>query len=252
VQVIEADSTGRRKVPEQRLPSGKRQIFSFHIPGDIPDLQTLHLQVMDHNVGTLVLSKVAFISHETVRAFLRAHLRIADVFWRDTLIDAAIYREWMAGIGRRDAHARIAHLLCELFLRLKAVGLTHGDAYEMPITQAELADLLGLSTVHVNRTLQQLRGSGIISTSREKVVIRNWNKLQEAGEFDRNSVPYAPKPTFFVGKLAAYVGNHTRVNSLSLGGVAVLPCPHQKNTGNMPSNAWNSPRKPKTSTSNPL
>jgi CRP-like cAMP-binding protein len=166
------------------LPSGKRQIFSFHIPGDIPDLQTLHLQVMDHNVGTLVPSKVAFISHETVRAFLRAHLRIADVFWRHTLIDAAIYREWMAGIGRRDAHARIAHLLCELFLRLKAVGLTHGDAYEMPITQAELADSLGLSTVHVNRTLQQLRRSGIISTSREKVVVRNWNKLQEAGEFD--------------------------------------------------------------------
>jgi CRP-like cAMP-binding protein len=166
------------------LPSGKRQIFSFHIPGDIPDLQTLHLQVMDHNLGTLVPSKVAFISHETVRAFLRAHLRIADVFWRDTLIEAAIYREWMAGIGRREAYARIAHLLCELFVRLRAVGLTHGDAYEMPITQTELADSLGLSTVHVNRTLQQLRGSGIISTSRGKVVIRNWNKLQEAGEFD--------------------------------------------------------------------
>jgi CRP-like cAMP-binding protein len=166
------------------LPSGKRQIFSFHIPGDIPDLQTLHLQVMDHNLGTLVPSKVAFISHETVRSFLRAHLRIADVFWRDTLIEAAIYREWMAGIGRREAYARIAHLLCELFVRLRAVGLTHGDAYEMPITQTELADSLGLSTVHVNRTLQQLRGSGIISTSRGKVVIRNWNKLQEAGEFD--------------------------------------------------------------------
>jgi CRP-like cAMP-binding protein len=166
------------------LPSGKRQIFSFHIPGDIPDLQTLHLQVMDHNLGTLVPSKVALISHETVRVFLRAHLRIADVLWRDTLVDAAIYREWMAGIGRRDAHARIAHLLCELFLRLKAVGLTHGDAYEMPITQVELADSLGLSAVHVNRTLQQLRRSGIISTSREKVVVRNWNKLQEAGEFD--------------------------------------------------------------------
>jgi hypothetical protein len=104
------------------LPSGKRQIFSFHIPGDIPDLQTLHLQVMDHNVGTLVLSKVAFISQETVRAFLRAHLRIADVFWRDTLIDAAIYREWMAGIGRRDAHARPLGQL--LHFRLRSAPIT--------------------------------------------------------------------------------------------------------------------------------
>jgi CRP-like cAMP-binding protein len=166
------------------LPSGKRQIFSFQIPGDIPDLQSLHIQVMDHNVGTVVPSKVAFISHETVRAFLRTHPRIADVFWRDTLIEAAIFREWMAGIGRRDAYARIAHLLCELFIRLKAVGLTDGDSYQMPVTQAGLADALGLSTVHVNRTLQQLRASGIISITREKVIIRNWDKLQDAGEFD--------------------------------------------------------------------
>ena len=166
------------------LPSGKRQIFSFQIPGDIPDLQSLHIQTMDHSLGTIVRSKVAFISHETLRAFLRKHPRIADVLWRDTFIDAAIFREWMAGIGRRDAYARIAHLLCELFVRLRVVGRTEGDAYEMPITQAGLADALGLSTVHVNRTLQQLRASAIISITRGKVIIKNWDKLQEAGEFD--------------------------------------------------------------------
>jgi CRP-like cAMP-binding protein len=88
------------------IEGGKRQIFSFHIPGDIPDLQSLHLDIMDHSLGTIVASKVAFIPHEMVRAFIRAHPRIGDVFWRDTLIDAAIFREWMAGLGRREAYAR--------------------------------------------------------------------------------------------------------------------------------------------------
>ncbi|MFL5078333.1 MAG: Crp/Fnr family transcriptional regulator [Microvirga sp.] len=83
------------------MPGGKRQISSFHIPGDIPDLLSLHLEVMDHSLSTVVPSRVAFIPHETIRAFLQAHPRIADVFWRDTLIDAAIFREWIANVGRR-------------------------------------------------------------------------------------------------------------------------------------------------------
>src|SRR5215207_5344104 len=95
------------------LPEGRRQIMSFHIPGDIPDLQSLHLEIMDHSLATIVPSKVAFIQHEAVRSFLRAHPRIADVFWRETLIDAAVFREWVVNVGRRDAYARIAHILCE-------------------------------------------------------------------------------------------------------------------------------------------
>src|SRR5215217_545046 len=87
------------------LPGGKRQIMSFHIPGDIPDLQSLHLEVMDHSLATIVASKVAFIPHDAVRFFLRAHPRIADVFWRDTLIDAAMFRERVVNVGRRDAYA---------------------------------------------------------------------------------------------------------------------------------------------------
>src|SRR3954471_23435235 len=106
------------------LPGGRRQIVSFHIPGDIPDLQSLHLEVMDHSLATVVASKVAFIPHEEVRSFLRAHPRIADVFWRDTLIDAAVFREWVVNVGRREAYGRISHLLCEVYVRLKAVGLT--------------------------------------------------------------------------------------------------------------------------------
>lgn len=167
------------------LEGGKRQIHSFHIPGDIPDLQSLHLQVMDHSVATLVASKVAFIPHEILRALMREHPRIGDVFWRDTLIEAAAFREWMAGIGRRSAYARIAHLLCEMFVRLKAVGLTNGNSCEMPITQAELGDALGLSTVHVNRTLQELRANRLVtSRTNARITIEDWEGLKEAGEFD--------------------------------------------------------------------
>jgi len=108
------------------------------------------------------------------------------VFWRDTLIDAAVFREWVVNVGRRDAYARIAHVLCEVYVRLRAVGLVNGQSFEMPITQAELGDATGLSTVHVNRTLQELRGNGLITTQKKngRVVIENWDRLQEAGEFD--------------------------------------------------------------------
>ena len=167
------------------LDEGKRQILAFHIPGDIPDLQSLHLEIMDHSLATVVPSKVAFIPHEAVRTFLREQPRIADVFWRETLIDAAVFREWVVNVGRRDAYARIAHILCEIYVRLRAVGLVDGQAYQLPITQAELGDATGLSTVHVNRTLQELRGNGLITTPKGgRVVIEDWERLQEAGEFD--------------------------------------------------------------------
>ena len=166
------------------LEGGKRQIFSFHIPGDIPDLQSLHLAVMDHSLATITKGKVAFIAHDTVRACVRAHPRIGDAFWRDTLIDAAVFREWMAGIGRRDAPTRIAHLFCEMFARMKAVGLAQEDTCEWPITQAEVGDALGLSTVHVNRSLQKLRETGAVEVRGASLTVKDWDALQELGEFD--------------------------------------------------------------------
>ena len=166
------------------MPGGRRQIYSFHMPGDIPDLQSLHLQVMDHSLCTLDASKVAFIAHETVRKFIRAHPRIGDIFWRDTLIDAAVFREWIGNVGRREAYGRIAHLLCELYVRFRAVGLANGQAFALPVTQAELADATGMSTVHVNRTLQELRGNRLIRSAKRSVTILDWDGLQTAGEFD--------------------------------------------------------------------
>ncbi len=163
---------------------GKRQIFSFHTPGDIPDLQSLHLRIMDHSLMTLTPCKLAFIPHQSLTGVMRNCPRVADVMWRDTLIDAAIFREWMIGMGRRSAYTRIAHVLCEVFVRLKAVGLANGHECELPITQTELGDALGLSTVHVNRSLQELRGDGLIQLRGRSLAILNWDGLTRAGEFD--------------------------------------------------------------------
>ena len=163
---------------------GKRQIHSFHIPGDIPDLQSLHLTVMDHSLGTITASKLAFMAHEDLRRLIRDYPRLGDLFWRDTLIDAAVFRQWMVSMGRRSAYSHMAHLLCELLVRLRAVELVEDHTFKLPVTQVDLADALGLSTVHVNRVLQELRGNGLITLRGGAVHVLDWDGLQQAGEFD--------------------------------------------------------------------
>jgi CRP-like cAMP-binding protein len=115
---------------------------------------------------------------------LRKCPRVADVMWRDTLVDAAIFREWMMGIGRRSAYTRIAHVLCEVLVKMRAVGIANGGECEFPITQTEIGDALGLSTVHVNRSLQELRAKQLISLKGGFLTVLNWEGLKEAGEFD--------------------------------------------------------------------
>jgi CRP-like cAMP-binding protein len=165
------------------LENGKRQIFSFHVAGDIPDLQSLFLTEMDHNLATVVSSMVAFLPHDAVRELNRKHSRIAEIFWRNTLIDAAIFREWIVNVGRRSAYERIAHLFCEVFTKMQAVGLCDGNSCAFPITQTVLGDALGLSTVHVNRSLQKLRAEGLITLAGGILTIDNWERLKEAGGF---------------------------------------------------------------------
>lgn len=166
------------------VPSGKRQIMSFHIPGDIPDLQSLFIDVMDHSLATLGPAKVALIPHEVMSGIIDNNPRLAHLLWRDTLIDAAVFRKWIAGIGRRSAYARIAHVFCEFATRMKAVGLAEGGSCELPFTQAILADALGLSTVHVNRTIQELRLKKLIRLTSGRLTVYDWDGLQQAGEFD--------------------------------------------------------------------
>jgi CRP-like cAMP-binding protein len=166
--------------------TGKRQIMSFHIPGDIPDLQSLHLTFLDSSLGTITPCKAGFIQHEHLLDICERHPRIATAFWRATLIDAAIFREWVANIGRREAYARLAHLLCETMTRMKAVGLAEDDSCELPMTQTELGDAMGVSTVHVNRTLQDLRGDNLITLKAGKLRVLDWDALAKAGDFDPN------------------------------------------------------------------
>jgi CRP-like cAMP-binding protein len=166
------------------LDQGRRQILSFHIPGDIPDLQSLQLDVMDHSLCAMSPCTVAFIPHESMRALMARFPRIAAALWRDTLIDAAIFREWMVGIGRRSAHGRIAHLFCEMYVKLQAIGLADDHCLDWPLTQIDLADALGLSNVHVNRVLQDLRSRGFITLERHALTIADWGALRAMAEFD--------------------------------------------------------------------
>jgi CRP-like cAMP-binding protein len=163
---------------------GKRQIVSFNLPGDVPDLQSLHLRVLDNSIGTLTPCSVGFITHEVLHDICDRYPRIAAAFWRETLIDAAIFREWVLNVGQREAYQRMAHVLCELLMRLEAVGLAKDHACDLPITQSEFADALGVTTVHVNRVLQQMRADGLIELKGDRLNIPDWDKLKEAGEFD--------------------------------------------------------------------
>jgi CRP-like cAMP-binding protein len=177
------------------LEDGQRQIMAFHLPGDIPDLQSLHLKTLDHSLGAVTRVAAALITHESIHQLVRDHPGIGSLFWRETLIDASIFREWLVGVGRRSAYSRLAHLLCELFLKARAVGLTDGDSMELPVTQAELGDALGLSAVHVNRVLQELRGDGLVVSRGRTLEILDWPGLERAGGFD---------PTYLhIHKLAA-------------------------------------------------
>jgi CRP-like cAMP-binding protein len=150
---------------------GKRQIMNFGIAGDIPDLHSLHLKVLDTSVRTLTTCRVGFIFHEDLRELCERYPRIAAAFWRETLIEGAIFREWMLNIGRREAYSRIAHFFCEMLVRLSAVGLAEDHACDLPITQSELGEALGLTAVHVNRVLQQMRADGLIETKGVRLII---------------------------------------------------------------------------------
>jgi len=168
----------------QVLSDGKRQIFSFHISGDIPDLQSLHLKVMDHSVCTMTQATVAFIPHEAMLELTVAFPGLAATLWRDTLVDGAIFREWMTGMGRRSALGSIAHLFCEMYVKLEAVGLARDRTYKLPLTQQDIGDALGLSNVHVNRVLRELRGKGLITLQSHKLQIHDWAELNKLGDFD--------------------------------------------------------------------
>jgi CRP-like cAMP-binding protein len=177
------------------ISDGRRQILAFNIPGDVPDLQSLHLDVMDHSLATVVASRLGFVAHSDMRTLCEERPGVAAAFWRETLIDGAAFRAWITNIGRLSARARLAHLLCELLLRLDAVGLADGFRYRLPLTQAEIGDALGLSVVHVNRLLQDLKAEGHIVTEKKTVTIQNWETFSAIAQFDRDYLHLKPRAT---------------------------------------------------------
>ncbi|MBZ9857515.1 Crp/Fnr family transcriptional regulator [Mesorhizobium sp. CA13] len=178
--VIVAGITGRTVT----FADGRRQITALHIPGDFVDLHAFLLHVMDHNVVALAPARMAFIGHDTLRRITDSHQHLFRVLSTVLAVDAAIQRVWIACLGRRSAGAHLAHLICEMFLRMEVVGMTRGRSFEFPVTQSMLADTIGLSIVHLNRTLMELRRADLITWERKVVTITNWDRLARAAEFD--------------------------------------------------------------------
>lgn len=163
---------------------GGRQIISLHVAGEFLDLQNSFLGVADHSVQMLTEGELAFIPPGVLEELALTRSAIGRALWIDSLIDASIFREWVVNVGRRDSRARVAHLLCEFSLRLEAAGLASNHSYELPMTQEQLADAVGLTSVHVNRVLKQLGEDGLITRDRRSIVIEDWKRIREVGDFN--------------------------------------------------------------------
>jgi CRP-like cAMP-binding protein len=163
--------------------AGGRQIISIHMPSEFVDLQNALLAVSDHSVQTLTETEVAFVPQQALRELAFTNTAIGRAFWIDTLIDASVFREWVVNVGRRDSRTRVAHLLCEFSLRLESLGLAENHRYELPMTQEQLADAVGLTSVHVNRVLKQLGADGLITRDKRRVTIEDWERLSHVGDF---------------------------------------------------------------------
>jgi CRP-like cAMP-binding protein len=164
--------------------NGGRQIVSFHLAGDLLDLQQLLLDRADHNVETITEAEVALVPKAELRRLARESPRIGAAFWRDTLIDASIFREWVLNVGRRDARTRVAHMLCEFATRCERAGFGSVQSFQMPMTQEQIADATGLTSVHVNRMLRSLETDGALSRSRREIRIRDWEAMRRIADFD--------------------------------------------------------------------
>jgi CRP-like cAMP-binding protein len=164
--------------------NGGRQIFSIHMKGDLADLQNSLLGKADHNLQALGHADVAMIPVRAIQEIAFARPAVGRAMWYETLVDASIFREWTLNVGRRDARTRIAHMLCEFAIRLEAAGLGEKCGYELPMNQEQLADALGLTSVHTNRTLMTLGDEGFITRTNRSVRIEDWTKLATIGDFD--------------------------------------------------------------------
>lgn len=168
------------------LPDGKRQIVSMFLPGDFCDVNVYILKYLDHSIGAITRLKVAAITAEEMTALMTGRPRLSQALWWHELVTTAIQREWTLSLGQRTAYERIGHLLVELYLRLATVGRAHNGGCDFPLTQNDLADATGLTAVHVNRTLQELRRDGLIELERKQLQILDLDRLMNVSMFNPN------------------------------------------------------------------
>lgn len=170
----------------KQLPDGKRQIVALFVPGDFCDVNVYILKAMDHSIGAITRLKVAMISPEEMNALTAERPRITQALWWHELVTAAVQREWTLNLGQRSAYERLAHLLIELYMRLYTVGRAHNGHCDFPLTQNDLADATGLTSVHVNRTLQELRRDGLIELERKQLHILDMPRMMDVAMFNPN------------------------------------------------------------------
>jgi CRP-like cAMP-binding protein len=163
---------------------GSRQINSFYIAGDAPSLESLHLDYLDSSLSAAVSSEVAMIPHAELHRLMVSRPRVLSLIWRSSLIQSAVYREWLMRNSQLSADGAMAHLFCEVYKRSSAANLVERNSCEMPLTQEMLADALGLTGVHVNRTLQQLRETGMVDHRSGRLFVHDFERLANYAEFD--------------------------------------------------------------------
>jgi CRP-like cAMP-binding protein len=163
---------------------GGRQILSIHIPGEALDFQNIFLNVADHSVQMLTRGHVALVPRADIQRIARSSASLGHAILVSILVEASIFREWILNVGRRDAKSRLAHVLCELAVRLDAHGLADDMGYHLPMTQAELADALGLTPVHLNRVIRSLEVDGLINRSKRDVSFPDWERMRDIADFN--------------------------------------------------------------------
>ena len=166
------------------LADGRRQSLELSIPGDFVDLHSFTMKRIDHDIACLRDCRVALVPHDRIEAATARLPSLGRILWLSTMIDAAIHRELIVSLGVRSAVQRMAHLLCEMAHRYETVGLGNRSGYDLPMTQQDLAEVVGLSVVHANRTLRELRERGLATLRSQRVAIQNWDGLAQLGEFD--------------------------------------------------------------------
>jgi CRP-like cAMP-binding protein len=171
-------------VRSKTIADGRRQILSIHIPGDLPNLQNLHFATVDHDLIALSDCTLAFIAHKSLNDLIRRRPGVGDMFWRDTLVDAAVSREWIVNVGQRSTYNRLAHLIVELRERLRLTGREIDSTFAIPLTQEQLGEAMGVTSVHTNRIVREMRIDGVLELQRGTVRILNEQKLQELAQFD--------------------------------------------------------------------